>query len=60
MPRWGGGVSDPDLAHSPLLRLLVEHQILSVLRGTAVMSQEQLEEIITGGAHSFPVALVRN
>jgi len=35
---------------SPIRRfydLLVEHQILGVLRGTAVMSQEQLEEIIT-------------
>jgi len=35
---------------SPIRRfydLLVEHQILAVLRGTAVMSQEQLEEIIT-------------
>jgi exoribonuclease-2 len=35
---------------SPIRRfydLLVEHQILGVLRGTAVMSQEQLEGIIT-------------
>jgi exoribonuclease-2 len=35
---------------SPIRRfydLLVEHQILAVLRGTQVMSQEQLEEIIT-------------
>jgi exoribonuclease-2 len=35
---------------SPIRRfydLLVEHQMLAVLRGTAVMSQEQLEEIIT-------------
>jgi exoribonuclease-2 len=34
---------------SPIRRfydLLVEHQILAALRGTAVMSQEQLEEII--------------